>query len=247
MKNDFYYQTSEKIRVKYSLAGLEFRIAAYMIDTLIMGAAFILLYILTIITFVGSAVLPFFKKSHADTVVAVVIWILFVLGALFYPFIFELAWKGQTPGKRILKIRAVNDDGTSMSLGTVILRNIFRIVDMLPASYITGVICMVVNKKRKRVGDMVAGTIVISEKNPSLPRAIDEPAGDPFAGVETDLKGELKLIENYISTRDDLSAPARDQVEEELVRLIQKKTGVEKQTGMREAEFIQSFYRHLTK
>lgn len=79
----------------------------------------------------------------------------------FYCVLFEMLNNGQTPGKKIFDIHVVHDDGTPLSWGASILRNILRAVDFLPLAYITGLISMVCNHQFKRIGDFAAGTMVV--------------------------------------------------------------------------------------
>lgn len=70
---------------------------------------------------------------------------------------------GQTPGKRIFGLRVIQDNGQSATFLAVIIRNFFRLLDVLPSFYFLGVVVMLFSKKDKRIGDMVAGTIVVVE------------------------------------------------------------------------------------
>lgn len=79
----------------------------------------------------------------------------------FYCVLFEMLNNGQTPGKKALDIQVVHDDGTPLSWGASILRNILRAIDFMPLAYITGLISMVCNHQFKRLGDLAAGTMVV--------------------------------------------------------------------------------------
>ena len=80
----------------------------------------------------------------------------------FYPVLFEVFRNGQTPGKKMLGITVVNDDLTPVSFGSSLLRNLLRVVDFLPFLYLLGLITMVTNQRFQRLGDLAAGTLVIS-------------------------------------------------------------------------------------
>ncbi len=68
---------------------------------------------------------------------------------------------GQSPGKRFMRIKVVSEDGSKCSLGQVLVRNILRIADFLPAFYILGLTSIIITRNRKRLGDILARTIVV--------------------------------------------------------------------------------------
>lgn len=81
----------------------------------------------------------------------------------FYPVVFELSPRGATPGKRALGLRVVMDDGMPVTLQASLLRNLLRVVDFLPLAYAAGVLSMLLRSDFKRLGDVVAGTLVIHD------------------------------------------------------------------------------------
>ncbi len=178
------------------------------------------------------------------------IFILFIVLLLFYNLIFEQIWKGQTPGKRITRIRAVNDDGTFMSFTAVALRNLFRIADMLPFGYIAGLITMALNKKRKRLGDYVAGTIVIRERSGSVPdfNSIGDSGLFPpdLNGAELFSPGFSSILDSYFESRRSLAPGALERVENEIVALIEMRTGIARPENLSASRFIEEFSHRLS-
>lgn len=246
----FTYQTSEKVRITFEAASVPHRIAAFCVDTAIRGACFFLFYFLLLFMAVGSAVMhELFRAEALHETVLVVLLLFFAVFLFSYHLIFELIWKGQTPGKRVMHLRAVNDDGSYMSFGTAVLRNVFRIVDMLPAGYAVGLVTMVLNRRRKRVGDYVAGTIVIRERVSDIPKLSDVRELDCFNGLRDPgvlfPEKSAGIIENYFSAKNDLSPAARERVAREIVFLIESRTGVKKPADVTEEEFIGALYRVL--
>lgn len=79
----------------------------------------------------------------------------------FYPVFFEVSRQGRTPGKKWLGIRVVNDDGTPITFGPSLLRNLLRVADFLPMLYLTGIIASLCNRQFKRLGDLAAGSMVV--------------------------------------------------------------------------------------
>lgn len=92
--------------------------------------------------------------------------ILMFLLEWFYPVFFEVARNGRTPGKKWMGIRVVNDDGTPITFGPSLVRNLLRVVDFLPLAYLTGIVASLCNHQFKRLGDLAAGTMVIYDAAP---------------------------------------------------------------------------------
>lgn len=90
------------------------------------------------------------------------VWlILLFLVEWLYPVAFEVWAGGATPGKKLMGLRVVNDDGTPVSRWASVTRNLLRAVDFLPVLYGMGFVCMLLNRDFKRLGDLVAGTVVV--------------------------------------------------------------------------------------
>ena len=86
----------------------------------------------------------------------------------FYPVAFELSRAAATPGKRAMGLRVVMDDGMPVTLAASLLRNLLRVVDFLPMLYLSGVLSMLWRADFKRLGDVVAGTLVVHDKDVTL-------------------------------------------------------------------------------
>jgi uncharacterized RDD family membrane protein YckC len=83
------------------------------------------------------------------------------------PVCFEVLWHGQSPGKRVLGLTVLHDDGTPVGWQASFIRNTIRFVDFLPVGYATGFVTMLINADGKRLGDLVAGTIVVHASGPT--------------------------------------------------------------------------------
>lgn len=139
-------ETPEGIDLELQVAGPLVRAVALLIDGLIK---------------LVIQVLAYFLLSRLGEAGAGLIMLVLFLMEWFYPVLFEVLWHGQTPGKQALNIRVIHDDGSPISWGASMLRNLIRFVDFLPMGYMTGAITMVMAKRFKRLGDLVAGTLVI--------------------------------------------------------------------------------------
>ena len=108
---------------------------------------------------------------------------------------FEAAWNGQTPGKRMMGIAVLNDDGTPLRWPAALTRNLLRAVDFLPLFYGVGLVAMLANRDFKRLGDLAAGTVVVyAHEKITADRRIPEAAAI-VPPVALDLDEQRALLE----------------------------------------------------
>jgi uncharacterized RDD family membrane protein YckC len=146
--------------------------------------------------------------------------------SLIYAAAAEWAWRGQTVGKRLLRLRVVDASGLRLEPAQVIVRNLMRLIDALPALYLVGGVACVVSRRRQRLGDLAAGTVVI--RTPKLARPdLDQVLGGKYnslaehrhlaARLRQKARPEVARIAlETLLRRDQLSAAARLQVFREL-------------------------------
>lgn len=138
-------RTTQNVFIHYPLGSIGDRILAYLLDRVIM------------VLYCAAVVVALISLS-------VELWWLYVilLGIpfVFYSLLFEIFMDGQTPGKRMIKIKVVRLDGTQATIGDYLLRWIFSIIDFQLSGAIA-VITIAVNGKGQRLGDLVAGTTVV--------------------------------------------------------------------------------------
>jgi uncharacterized RDD family membrane protein YckC len=89
-----------------------------------------------------------------------------VLYFLYHP-VLETVMRGRTPGKRIAGVRILTRQGEVPSAGAILVRNVFRLVDSLPAFYVVGLVTCLFTEQRVRIGDMAAGTVLIADRSES--------------------------------------------------------------------------------
>jgi len=153
-------ETPESVAVTYPVAGIGSRFLAALIDTLIQLTIVAALAIIMLVIINISGL----NTSGAAAYVALAIGVLGVTAVLLgYYIFFELIWNGQSPGKRAMRLRVIQISGYPVTPFAVLIRNVLRLVDFLPAYYGVGVITMIVNKNARRLGDLAAGTIVVKE------------------------------------------------------------------------------------
>jgi uncharacterized RDD family membrane protein YckC len=158
--------TPENVVFGYEVAGLGARFLAALIDS----ALIILLDLLLLLALLFSANAA--GGLDNDSGIAWVGAIYAFLGFLIfwgYYIVFELVWNGQSPGKRVVKLRVMSVEGVPVTLTGSMLRNLVRIIDFLPPPYGIGVVTMFVSKQSRRLGDYAGGTLVVfDEGNLSL-------------------------------------------------------------------------------
>jgi uncharacterized RDD family membrane protein YckC len=167
-------RTPEGVVFSFVLAGVFARIFALILDM-----ALIILVASTM-----NGVLMALSVISPDLAMAV--WLIagFAL-SICYPMIAEWGWRGQTVGKRIMRIRVMDEDGLRLKFSQVFIRNVVRFADMLPAFYMIGGLAAVVTSRSQRLGDLAAGTIVI---------AIPETGEPDFRGI---LAGKFNTFRGY--------------------------------------------------
>ncbi|MDQ1098662.1 MULTISPECIES: RDD family protein [Chryseobacterium] len=151
--------TSQNVNINFNIASVGERMLAFIIDLLIKVAyVIVVLYLFFGILDLGRLL------AGMDRWSVIAIYIALTFPVYIYPVILESLMEGQTPGKKVMKIRVVKIDGYQAGFGDYMIRWVFRIIDTSFAGVI-GLISMIVSKNNQRLGDMASGTAVISLKN----------------------------------------------------------------------------------
>jgi uncharacterized RDD family membrane protein YckC len=197
-------ETPEQIKISYSVAGIGSRFYAALIDIAILLPVLIAGYYVII-----RAILDL-DERFGNWLAALAGIATFVLQWGYY-MIFEIATNGQSPGKRALGLRVIKVQGYPISFSDSAIRNIVRIVDMLPFAYGIGLLTMLLNKNWQRLGDLAAGTLVVKEgaeaspnpgKTPSVKKSTFVYAAWIKPERVTDV--ELAAIREYLARRSNL-------------------------------------------
>ena len=157
-------ETPEQVELQFAIAGIGSRFVAALLDNLIITGFYIVAGIVLALLLSGAIAAGARADQELDTagkwVLAIFIFLNFLL-IWGYFVLFEALWRGQTPGKRIMKLRVIKDSGRQITFFESLARNLVRFIDYLPSLYLVGVITMLCNKRNKRLGDLAAGTIVV--------------------------------------------------------------------------------------
>jgi len=206
-------ETPEQTILSYTVAGVGSRTAAALVDLviIIVGQLSIFLVIAEISSVFDSRTSAA-QKLSGGWVTAVGILFSFALIWGYYV-LFEGIWDGQTPGKRMLGIRVVQDGGYSVSFGASTVRNLLRFVDMQPGIlYAVGLVSVTISKSGKRLGDIVAGTFVVHEQRAlikSAARATPD-VGTRAAITSRLTEEEFALLGRFIARRTELDPALRN-------------------------------------
>jgi uncharacterized RDD family membrane protein YckC len=214
-------ETPERVQLAFALASIGNRFLAVTLDHFIQITAIVLVSAIGKII-MGDTLSIGDLGANASEIskwaYAIIVVVAFVIFAAYFIF-FEWLWNGQTPGKRLLKLRVIREDGRPITLWESIARNLIRIFDLFPGLYSIGLISIFLSNRDQRVGDMFAGTVVVRERTDEAPTFADTFA-NPISDVafrrvqiqtnfKADLSGlketEIEVVESFLRRRWDLS------------------------------------------
>jgi uncharacterized RDD family membrane protein YckC len=209
-------ETPENVTLQVTLAGLGSRMAASLVDGLIRFAVIIAL-----------SIVLFASPERVGGVE----FALFIIGSFIvffaYDVIFETLGGGRTPGKRATGLRVVREGGQPVGFVASAIRNIVRLIDMLPFSYAIGIVAILVSSKNQRLGDIAAGTIVVREVTAvsgSAWREHDMTWGDEDAwDVGGITQEELATVRSFLARMETLDSNARTRIGRELAFRLHSK------------------------
>lgn len=224
-------ETPERVPLEFALASIGNRFLAVAIDHFIQYLSIFLIAWMAIS--LGNLGGPsgigdpehFFSEMPKWTLAVMIVGIFVIFASYFI--LFEWLWNGQTPGKRLLKLRVIREDGRPLTLWEAIARNLLRIADAIPGFvfpvYSVGLITIFLSSRDQRLGDVFAGTVVIRERTdeaPSFADTFSNPVSDTaFSRVQkpvnTDAninslnEREVEVVESFLRRRWDLTERQR--------------------------------------
>lgn len=224
-------ETPERVPLEFALASIGNRFLAVTIDHFIQYFSIIMIawFFLSMAGYSGSHLMdaPTVLTELPKWTIAILIIILFLIFAGYF-IVFEWLWNGQTPGKRLLRLRVIRDDGRPVALWEAIARNLLRICDAAPGFiipvYSIGLIVIFLSGRDQRVGDIFAGTVVIRERAGEAPTfaetfstritdvaftRVNKPTGIQ-ANVGLLTEREIEVVESFLRRRWDLTERQRE-------------------------------------
>lgn len=216
--------TPEYVEFRFTLAGLSSRFLAWLLDTLIVlfGTSAVLMGLNMVM-----AAFPGFASALSAVIYFLVDW--------GYAIALESLWSGQTVGKRVMSLRVIQESGVRIGFYHAALRNLARPVDRLPFLYLVGGISALLSRSHQRLGDMLAGTIVVRERRLRVPSALGAPAdegllADPLfvSRVKKLSTEERDVVLSAALRREELRLEARLQLFSVLGARLQEALAMEK-------------------
>ena len=196
-------ETPEHVPLDLEIAGVGSRALAAILDLLIIaGAAFAVFILVFVVGGLGMTL--------GSLGMAILLFGGFVAFTGYF-ILFEGLRQGQTPGKRMIGIRVVSDTGNAVSMGAAAARNLLRVADFLPPPYLTGGLLVALHPRGKRLGDMVAGTVVARALPAELAPGRRDAAVEstPLSLIPELADAEFQVLAQFEIRQAQLTQPAR--------------------------------------
>jgi uncharacterized RDD family membrane protein YckC len=263
LRDQLSIETPELVGIELPLAGIGSRCVALLVDSVVQGftlAAFVVLILLLAVGLprTAHAINHTQSTDTAKWAIAVVILIPFLLQWGYFT-LFEAFWHGQTPGKRLLHLRVIQQSGRPIGLFESMGRNLIRIVDMVPGFYLVGALCIFTTRRQQRLGDMVAGTLVVHSvpaETPMVPAGTRtftaasfdrplQPAPSKILDLPADAvarlsRMDLQLIENFLVRRLDLPLDVGASLAQKLAHKMSEKMRLPVPPGVSNETFLEA-------
>lgn len=217
--------TPEQVHLEFALADIGSRFMALFGDTVIQFVLFLVLVI--ILEIIGTSLFDQMASFRLWVVAAVIFAAFTIIWGYFA--VFEALWNGQTPGKRWAGIRVIKETGRPINAFEAIARNLLRIVDWFPGIYAVGIVTMLLNSKSRRLGDFVAGTIVVHDRKREESQLFfntpEKTETNPYHAERLTAQ-EVALIETFLARRLDIPPDVRRQNGIRIAGMIADKLGI---------------------
>ncbi|MEN9215725.1 MAG: RDD family protein [Gloeomargarita sp. HHBFW_bins_162] len=221
--------TPEHTELELLLAGPGNRAYALVVDYLCLGLALVA-EVIVFYAILVSGFLDNFADENGETggaflwLAAISLLIAFLIYTGYFVF-FETFWQGQTPGKKLAHIRVIREDGRPVGLQEATLRTLLRIMDDL---FLIGAYFVILGTREKRLGDFVAGTLVIQEPFAQIhsmqwPEGVAEIGQDLVPKAANLLPDEFVILREYVQRCRRFRPRIRQQVAQQLAQQFQER------------------------
>lgn len=248
------------------IAGIGSRFIAIVVDYLILIVGG---FVLTLLLIVVVAAVHAFANWSENWVIGFILIVVFLINWGYFA-LFEAFWNGKTPGKRAAKIRVIHRSGRAISFVEALARNLVRYVDFLPGFYAVGVVAIFTSKQNQRLGDMVAGTLVVHDREVDtphwgemgnrtftastfvLPAAENSPMAPPHLSVVLPTPAlakltasDLQVLEGFFARRLDMELAVRAALAQRIAAALCAKSGLEIPPGTSVETFLEAVSHQL--
>jgi uncharacterized RDD family membrane protein YckC len=242
-------ESPEKIRFYYPIAKIGTRIGAYFLDILIQVLVIFLIVLLMAAS--GGLGLYFSTETAGDftLMIAAFFYLIYFFFQWGYFTFFEILKNGQSPGKKAMRINVIRSDGDPLDVSAVVVRNLLRAVDGFPVFNLLGGLVSMLDKRSRRLGDMVADTVVVHEisfdlKEPDFKTFLSTQSSEsPGIKLMSKLnEEELYVIRRFLADRHLLTPDRQKAVGEKLAASVKKRLNIT-QSFRDPVLFLETIYR----
>lgn len=252
-------QTPESIELDLALGGIGSRAFAWVIDQFLLWTGISLCWYFGSIVYL-TILLPVFSDSLFVGSHDLNKWVIAIAGLLTfalsngYFIAFESLWQGQTPGKRVAKIRVVRDTGQPVGIKECSIRSLLSTIDV--SFFFIGVLLIGVTRSEKRLGDMVAGTLVVQNQQQGTPSSLHPFESSPRisqiaetlranTNVKTLTPDQFLTLRDFLGYRSRLVAKVRSQITTKLANQLRHLLGQNNQPlalGIADLDLVEATY-----
>lgn len=223
--------TPENVRIDYELAGIASRTGAAVTDLLIQSAVILI----AVTAFFALQLWLRFSIVGWPTAVLIVLGFLLWWG---YFVFFETRWNGQTPGKRLLRLRVVRYGGMPVDFPCAAIRGLIRTIDL--ALFLIGVVFMLITPKSQRLGDLAAGTLVVKERSewqghldrPKPTASPDGPEAGLVRNIELVTPEQFGALSRFVERAAELEPGVREEIAAKIAQPLMLHLGIENGAGI---------------
>lgn len=222
--------TPENVRIEYELAGVASRCGAAVVDLLLQTMAILLVVVVITLAQVGLRLPPLGWPA------GILIVSIFLVWWGYYVF-FETVWNGQTPGKRLLRLRVIRYGGSPIDLTSAAVRGLIRVVDLA----VIGFVVMFFSSRNQRLGDLAAGTLVVKERSEwtgDIAQAVREeaPQTNPWSrapeaamvrNIELVTPDQFDAVKRFVERSSELQPATRERIAAKIARPLMRHLGIE--------------------
>lgn len=197
--------TPENTEIEFELAGIGCRFIAMLMD-------YFITFLITVIFYLVFGILAILFDNIianlGEYIIAIIMFGIFLINFSGYFILFEYIWSGQTPGKRLAGIRVIKENGQPPNFFEIFIRNILRVIDIVVGPYF-----ILFSNKEKRLGDFIVQTIVVKEKEVSIPiveTVIDYESNHNIPNVSKITPKDFTLIGNFLKREISFDKDAKN-------------------------------------
>lgn len=242
-------RTPESVELEFTLAGVGSRAYALLIDYNILAlllVGFVLVWTLVsaqLVAYLDTLDINYSGLPNWLVAIAIVVCFAIFVG---YFVAFETLWQGQTPGKRIAKIRVIQDDGRPIGLGQATLRALLRPIDDLLS---IGLLMIIFGDREKRLGDWAANTLVVQEESQVRNQLLQVDANEAAANAlleQADLRqllpDEYAVVREFLKRRPMMTKAARASTSARLASQVQQAINLAQRLDLSDEAFLEAVY-----